>query len=167
MPGALPMLPEVSELVDPPASPLRLSSCPADAMPDARVRERAMPARTVFMTLAPGFRGSEGINLHALDGCMRGRRRAVLAGYARTFHPRQVPALPSTRPSFRTAMCAASFMTLVGAASAAIGATGAVTINTPRVERSDTPTYVDAKTPRFSWLVHSSVNGTRQTAYRI
>jgi alpha-L-rhamnosidase len=64
-------------------------------------------------------------------------------------------------------MCATVLMTVVGAASAAIGANVAVTINTPRVERADAPTYVDAKTPRFSWLVHSSVNGTRQTAYRI
>src|SRR6187402_3036096 len=71
MPAALPMLPEVSESVDPPARPLRLSSCPADTPPEARVRASAIPARTVFMTLAPEFRGPEGINLRVLDGCMR------------------------------------------------------------------------------------------------
>jgi alpha-L-rhamnosidase len=43
----------------------------------------------------------------------------------------------------------------------------AVTIDSPRVERSDTPTYVDVPRPRFSWIVHSDTNGTVQTGYRI
>src|ERR1700754_498813 len=129
MPATLPMLPDVGELDDPPARPFRLSSCMADVAPDATVREMAIRARTVFMTLAPEFRGPKGINLRTLDGCMRQRPQRLCAGYARMFHPRQVPALPSIRPLV--------FATLVGAASAAMGA--GITVHTPRVERTDAP----------------------------
>jgi len=81
------------------------------------------------------------------------------------FMPRQVLALPSIRPLvFATPMV---FATLVGAASAAMGARATIAIHTPRVERSNSPAYVDATTPRFSWLIDSAVNGTRQTTYRI
>src|SRR6201991_4468809 len=95
MPATLPMLPDVSELDDPPARPFRLSSCMADVAPDATVREMAIPARTVFMTLAPEFRGPKGIDLRTLDGCMRQRPQRLCAGYARMFPPRQPPPVPS------------------------------------------------------------------------
>lgn len=42
-----------------------------------------------------------------------------------------------------------------------------VSVHAPRVERSDTPAYVDVAKPRFSWIVRSDRNGTVQTGYRI
>lgn len=46
-------------------------------------------------------------------------------------------------------------------------ATAAVTLSLPRVERSDTPGYVDVSAPRFSWVVRDDRNGTVQLGYRI
>lgn len=46
-------------------------------------------------------------------------------------------------------------------------ADAAVTVDTPRVEHADAPTYIDVAKPRFSWIVHSDTNGTVQTGYRI
>lgn len=46
-------------------------------------------------------------------------------------------------------------------------ASAAVTLVSPRVERTDTPTYVDVARPRFSWIIRSDTNGTVQTGYRI
>ncbi|MET0936767.1 MAG: family 78 glycoside hydrolase catalytic domain [Luteibacter sp.] len=46
-------------------------------------------------------------------------------------------------------------------------AQAAITVHAPRVERSDTPTYVDVAVPRFSWVIDASTNGTRQVAYRV
>ncbi len=50
-------------------------------------------------------------------------------------------------------------------ASTAVSA--GVTLSTPRVERSDTPTFVDTPKPRFSWIVHDDANGTEQLGYRL
>ena len=36
-----------------------------------------------------------------------------------------------------------------------------------QVERTDTPLYVDAATPRFSWVIHAEKNGTAQIGYRL
>jgi len=46
-------------------------------------------------------------------------------------------------------------------------ANATVSLTTPRVERTDTPGYVDVDRPRFSWIVHSDTDGTVQTGYRI
>ncbi|WP_448099089.1 family 78 glycoside hydrolase catalytic domain [Luteibacter yeojuensis] len=42
-----------------------------------------------------------------------------------------------------------------------------VSLTMPRVERTDTPGYVDVARPRFSWIVHGDSNGTVQKGYRI
>ncbi|HEY4293183.1 family 78 glycoside hydrolase catalytic domain [Luteibacter sp.] len=46
-------------------------------------------------------------------------------------------------------------------------ADAAVTVDSPRVEHSDEPTYVDVANPRFSWIVHDDTNGIVQTGYRV
>lgn len=62
--------------------------------------------------------------------------------------------------AYRLALVAA--LCLVPALAAA-----SVSVDTPRVEHADAPTYVDVARPRFSWIVHGDTNGTRQTGYRI
>jgi alpha-L-rhamnosidase len=46
-------------------------------------------------------------------------------------------------------------------------AQAAVTVHSPRVERTEAPTYVDVPRPRFGWIIDARVNGTRQAGYRI
>ncbi|URL58804.1 family 78 glycoside hydrolase catalytic domain [Luteibacter flocculans] len=46
-------------------------------------------------------------------------------------------------------------------------ANAAITLATPRVERAESPTYVDVKQPRFSWVVRSDAPGTVQIGYRL
>ncbi|MET4677952.1 alpha-L-rhamnosidase [Luteibacter sp. ME-Dv--P-043b] len=43
----------------------------------------------------------------------------------------------------------------------------AITVHTPRVERADTPAYVDVPKPRFGWIIDSDRQGTVQTGYRL
>jgi len=75
--------------------------------------------------------------------------------------------LPSTRLLPIALALALTASLFVGADSSAKGASDGPSIQSPRVERSNTPTYVDTPTPLFSWLIASRVNGTRQTGYRI
>lgn len=75
--------------------------------------------------------------------------------------------MPSTRLLPIALALALTASLFVGADSSAKGASDGPSIQSPRVERSNTPSYVDTPTPRFSWLIASRVNGTRQTGYRI
>jgi alpha-L-rhamnosidase len=52
-------------------------------------------------------------------------------------------------------------------ACVAPGAGATITVHTPRVERADTPAYVDVPVPRFSWIIDSDRQGTVQTGYRV
>ena len=56
---------------------------------------------------------------------------------------------------------------LVASCLVPVLANAAVSVDTPRVEHAEAPTYVDVARPRFSWIVHADTNGTRQTGYRI
>jgi alpha-L-rhamnosidase len=72
---------------------------------------------------------------------------------------RSIPAKASPLPRIRPVALALLL--------AAPLAQAAVTIRSPRVERTDAPTYVDAARPRFGWVTEAGTNGTRQTGYRI
>jgi len=51
--------------------------------------------------------------------------------------------------------------------SAAPAARAVVSLEAPRVEHDDAPTYVDVAEPRFSWIIHDDANDTVQVGYRI